>query len=338
MRASLCISMVLAALTASATATRAADPSQFLDWSTAGLPGRLHVPSTYVPGQKRPLILFLHGGGEHGTDNLAQINGNIDLLLEAAETHGGAFLYAPQSNSGAWASTATTPTTDIQRAVAMIDQAAQTYSIDRNRIYLTGLSSGGGGTWDALASYPGVFAAGVPICGNFGASVFQPTLVNKPIWAFHAQDDPVVSVTRSQQMTNAIVTAKGHAPFTFPPLAPHEGRLYADEPLRYMEGGSGGHGIWHAVYAYEPMRDWLFSQSLPEPAAGGIVAAAMLCLRRVRLPSAQATARSTAAKNVGFAGFVGYGWASYDETNFESDYFDAHQSPFANTYNNHNLP
>ena len=80
MRTLLYISIVLAALTASATPTRAADPSQFIDWSMTGLPGRLHVPTTYVPGQKRPLILFLHGGGERGTDNLLQINGNIDLL------------------------------------------------------------------------------------------------------------------------------------------------------------------------------------------------------------------------------------------------------------------
>ena len=66
-------------------------------------------------------------------------------------------------------------------------------------------------------------------------------------------------------------------------LAPHEGRLYTDEPLRYMEGGSGGHEIWHAVYAYEPMRDWMFSQSLPEPGSGVIImTAAIPWLRRTR--------------------------------------------------------
>ena len=154
--------IVIAATTAQSAI--AASAEQFLDFSTAGLPGRLHVPTAYLPQHKLPLILFLHGGGERGSDNLLQINQNIDLLLEASESHGGAFLYAPQSSTGVWATTAASPTGDIQNAVAMIHQAMQTYSIDSNRIYVTGLSSGGGGTWDALAKYPSEFAAGIPIC------------------------------------------------------------------------------------------------------------------------------------------------------------------------------
>jgi predicted peptidase len=260
---------------------RGARTDDFVVYSMNGLPGRLHVPDGYIAGQMYPLILFLHGAGERGSDNVLQINANIDLLLEAAEVRS-AFLYAPQSSSGIWATTAATPMADLANAVAMIHNAKQVYTIDRDRVYVTGLSSGGGGTWDALAKYPGEFAAGVPICGTFGAALFRPTLIDKPIWAFHSQDDPIVPVTRSEEMVNAIVTAKGHEAFTFAPLAPKEGRLYTDEPQLFMEGGSGGHAIWSAVYAYEPMRDWLFTQSLPEPGVMAEAGWVIVFLRRSR--------------------------------------------------------
>src|SRR5262249_42144799 len=83
----------------------AADPNAFLVWSSPSLPGRLHVPDGYSSASKYPLILFLHGGGERGLDNVSQVNGNIDNLLAGSNLQG-AFLYAPQSAGGVWGTTA----------------------------------------------------------------------------------------------------------------------------------------------------------------------------------------------------------------------------------------
>src|SRR3954462_472439 len=101
------------------------------------LPGRLHVPTEYDtdPNTLRPLILFFHGSGESGTNNLSQINGNIDNLLAAAKARG-AFLYAPQTNIG-WENT-----TLFSYAMTMIDRAIADRDVDLNRIYVTGLSMG----------------------------------------------------------------------------------------------------------------------------------------------------------------------------------------------------
>ncbi|HEX3602302.1 MAG TPA: hypothetical protein VHU84_19265, partial [Lacipirellulaceae bacterium] len=149
------------------------------------LPGRLHVPAEYAadPNVPRPLILFFHGSGESGTNNTAQVNGNIDNLLAAAEARG-AFLYAPQTNIG-WDS----PTL-LGDALAMIDQAIAQRDVDPNRIYITGLSLGGGGAWNFLNLFPNRVAATVPICavgpsGNFDFN----GLLGEPIWAHHGRFD-----------------------------------------------------------------------------------------------------------------------------------------------------
>src|SRR5688572_9725861 len=197
---------------------RAADPNEFIVWSDPNLRGRMYVPSNYTPGGDHPLILFLHGFGERGTDNIAQVDSNIDPLLEAAKQRG-AFLYAPQSSGGAWGTTAAGPTLDVQRAVNMMHAAQAAYpGIDDDRLYLTGLSAGGGGAWDALASYPRTFAAGAPICGTLGSSVYRESLEDENIWAVHARNDSVVSVANSRNMINAIFTGDGFPAATFPPL------------------------------------------------------------------------------------------------------------------------
>jgi hypothetical protein len=83
----------------------------------------LYVPADYDPDVAYPFILFYHGFGERGTNNVAQVDGNIDGLLAAAKQRK-AFLYAPQSSGGNWGSTATTPTADIQNSIAMMNLAA----------------------------------------------------------------------------------------------------------------------------------------------------------------------------------------------------------------------
>src|SRR3954451_1958058 len=142
----------------------AANVADFIDFSLRNvrnqvtLPGRLYVPpeATSDPTTPRPFILFFHGAGEDGTNNTSQINGNIDNLLAEAKRRG-AFLYAPQTTNN-WSSTTTTG--DV---LTMVQSAEATLNVDRSRLYITGLSNGGGGTWNMVSRYPKVFAAALPI-------------------------------------------------------------------------------------------------------------------------------------------------------------------------------
>jgi predicted peptidase len=283
----------------------AANVADFIDFSLRNasnqviLPGRLYVPPEAAsdPTTPRPFLLFFHGAGEDGTNNTSQINGNIDNLLAEAKRRG-AYLYAPQTTNN-WSST--TLTTNV---MTMIGQAETSWNVDRNRLYVTGLSNGGGGTWNMASRYPGVFAAALPIAGVTPASDFSALrLVNEPVWAFHARNDTVVSVNVSHSVVNSILSAD-HQPLpTYPPasstsdyfisnpdLASHrtiedliqgggvsEYRIPGSHlDLMYYEFSTGGHGIWPTVYASPPVYDWLFAHTtaVPEPSAlAGLVAA-----------------------------------------------------------------
>ena len=271
------LSFLIAALLLAAAAqpARAADPNEFIVWSKTNLPGRLYVPADYDPGVAYPFILFFHGFGERGTNNVAQVDGNIDGLLAAAKQRK-AFLYAPQSSGGNWGSTAITPTADIANSVAMMRTAQSTYHLDANRLYVTGLSAGGGGAWDTLGSYPNTFAAGMPICGTLGSSVYRNTLDDESILTFHARDDSVVPVGTTRNMVNAILTGDGLPAATFPPAGSTEDAYVTGRSLQYYEFAAGDHGIWNYIYQEPLVYDWMFAQSLPEP--GGVVAIGVACL------------------------------------------------------------
>ena len=139
-----------------AALSSAASLRDFINFSDPSLPGRLYVPPQAATGP-RPLIVFLHGAGESGTDNTAQVNGNIDNLLTAAKARG-AYLYAPQTAIGWNSSTA------IDRVMAMVNRASAEQNVDELRFYATGLSMGGGGTWNLINRHGDQFAAAAPIC------------------------------------------------------------------------------------------------------------------------------------------------------------------------------
>jgi len=266
---------------------RAANVNDFIDFSFRApnnsllLPGRLYIPPE-ASVSPRPLILFLHGAGESGSNNLSQINVNIDNLLAEAKQRG-AFLYAPQTNSG-WS-----PTTITTHIATMLDRALVEQNLNMNRLYATGLSMGGGGVWNMLSRYPERFAAAVPICGVAPASDFLPAnLLDEPIWAFHARDDTVVPVDRSRVVVANILRAAQEPvpqfPFRDPTSFFHFDSQLLD--LHYTEPPTGGHVIWFSVYAYEPMYDWMFGHSsVPEPPAFllAVMAVCGLVFRRARL-------------------------------------------------------
>ena len=277
--------------------TFAANVSDFADFTLRDalgnvlLPGRLYIPPEAAsdPSTPRPFILFLHGGGEEGTDNTSQINVNIDNLLAAAKQYG-AYLYAPQSTS-TWNSSTLT-----NNVMTMIARAEAQQNVDVTRLYVTGLSNGGGGTWNMLSRYPDKFAAALPIAGIAPASDFvAANLVNDAIWDFHSRDDTVVSVNTSHNVLNSILTA-AHEPLPSYPASGSTTDFLIYNPnlevhrlleeninqlgnvaefqipngsldLLYYEVSVGGHGIWPVMYSAPPVYDWMFSHTLsvPEP-------------------------------------------------------------------------
>lgn len=213
---------------------------------------RLLLPADYNPACAYPLVIFLHGSGERGDDNLKQlVHGMNDFAKDENRRRFPCFVFAPQCpEKKSWAeidlkipkhtmsTEATEPTKQVIGAMAALQCE---YTIDPSRIYLTGLSMGGFGTWDLIQRYPDTFAAAVPICGG-GDEKQAARLVNLPIWAFHGSEDKGVVPERSRDMIAAIKQAGGNP--------------------RYTEYPGVGHDSWTATYADPRMIEWLFSQRL----------------------------------------------------------------------------
>ena len=249
----------------------AADPNEFLVWNytngSSTMPGRLYVPSDYNASQAYPIIVFFHGLGEGGTNNTAQVNNNINNLLAACKARK-AFLYAPQSFSGWWGDEMTV------QAMAKVTQTFGAYNIDQERVYVTGLSAGGGGVFSAMETHSNMIAAGVAICAASGGWRSRSNiLAGKPFWLYHAANDGTVGVDQSRNALNGIRAAEGKTTISFPldanPSNPYyntgspfytDGSTYYQEGmLRYTEYDTGNHGIWGRVYNEQWMYDWLFA-------------------------------------------------------------------------------
>jgi predicted peptidase len=204
------------------------------------------------PGGKVPVVLFLHGAGERGSDNEQQLKYLPTWLAEpAARERYPCFLVAPQCRSDhrwvevAWNDRASTPqaaipTTDMAAAVAALEATLALEAADPRRVFLTGLSMGGFGAWDLAARMPERFAALLPICGG-GDERTAPRLVDLPVWCFHGDADTAVPVERSRRMIAALEAAGGS--------------------LKYSELPDVGHDSWTPAYRDPAVLDWLFRQS-----------------------------------------------------------------------------
>lgn len=212
---------------------------------------RLLRPPQIEPGKTYPVVLFLHGAGERGTDNEEQLAYLPTWLAEPAmQERYPCYLVAPQCRPDhrwvevAWDDVASAPQTpqmtdDLAAAVAALDEALAMEAADPGRVYVTGLSMGGFGAWDLATRMPERFAALLPICGG-GDEATAPRLTRLPIWCFHGADDTVVAPERSRRMI-AAVKAAGGAP-------------------RYTEYAGVGHDSWTPAYRDPAVLDWLFSQ------------------------------------------------------------------------------
>lgn len=194
----------------------------------------LYLPSGYEDSDKDwPLLVFLHGLGERGPDiNKVKMHGPPKLIEQGQQFP--FIVVSPQCPEGSWW------TYETDKILALIDEITETYRVDKSRVYLTGLSMGGFGTWAVAAVNPDRFAAIAPVCGG-GYPFLAANLKDVPVWAFHGRADSVVPVEKSKGMVDAVNQAGGHAKLTVYPNV--------------------GHDSWTETYNNEELYQWFSSHS-----------------------------------------------------------------------------
>ncbi len=213
---------------------------------------RIYVPADYRADQSYPMLLFLHGAGERGNDNEAQLKNVAGTLPQEHPELRGCIIVAPQCpKDEKWVdvenwtqcrySADSIPESKAMREVVELLGALQNrYSVDRDRVYVAGLSMGGYGTWDLLVRHGDLFAAAIPVCG--GCDVEKAELLTDiPIRTFHGMKDPTVPYTGTSVMVERIRNLGGKK-ITFTP---------------YPEGN---HLIWDEAYSTDGLFTWLLSQ------------------------------------------------------------------------------
>jgi predicted peptidase len=220
------------------------------------LPYRILLPADYNPQKKYPLVLFLHGAGERGNDNEKQlVHGAKLFLTDANRKNFPAIVVAPQCpTDNYWGSVTvdrnTSPftlsfdysrpeTTALSAAIELVKKLIAEEGVDKKRIYITGLSMGGMGTFEAVYRYPKLFAAAAPICGGGDAARYTKQTAKIPFWVFHGDQDAVVSVKESHAMVAKLKSLKA--------------------VVKYTEYGGVNHNSWDNAFAEPDFMRWLFS-------------------------------------------------------------------------------
>jgi predicted peptidase len=215
---------------------------------------RLLRPETLRAGENYPLVLYLHGAGERGTDNAAQIK-YLPTWMSTGDMRSEfpCFLIAPQCRPDRlWVETPRAfdraaprqaPGPQMQVVINILGEVIASCPIDAKRLYLTGLSMGGYGSWDLGTRLAERWAAMAPICGG-GDELYADRLRNVPVWAWHGADDEVVPAVKSRRMIEAIRQAGG-------------------EP-KYTELPGVGHDSWTPAYTKaDGVVPWMFGQRKP---------------------------------------------------------------------------
>lgn len=198
----------------------------------------LYLPADYDPLQKYPFMLFLHGRGESdGPLSLVKKWGPPRLVDEGRQMP--YIIASPQCppRPVSWRQQG-----EQLKLISLLSHLEKNYSIDQGRMYLTGLSMGGYGSWRLAADHPGKFAAVAPICGK-GDPRDGPKLKDLPIWAWHGSDDKAVPPSGSIDMVEAIRASGGEKII-----------------LTTLEGV--GHNSWSAAYACPDLYSWFDRHSL----------------------------------------------------------------------------
>lgn len=218
---------------------------------------QVRVPDGWTAGRSWPVVLFLHGSGERGSDNQSQLSQGLPPWLAQHGKDFPAVMVIPQAPQGSsWSGEVE------QMALQALDDSITAYHGDRRRLYLTGLSMGGYGSWQIALDHPDMFAAAAIVCGGIRhpndserlrvqgipADVADPYvwvaahLGKLPVWIFNGAIDDVVPPEESHRM-HAALKARGN-------------------DVRYTEFPGVGHGSWEAAYATTQLWPWMFAHQL----------------------------------------------------------------------------
>lgn len=218
-------------------------------------PYQVYVPRDYDPAVPWPVVLFLHGAGERGDDGLRQTEVGIGRAIRLDPERYAAIVVMPQSPAdSSWQGD------PARAALAALDTTEAELSTDPDRVYLTGISLGGNGTWYLAYHHPERFAALVPVCGwvdRGGHLAAGPAegpgtryervarrLAHLPIWIWHGEMDSVVPVEESRAMAGALEAAGAR--------------------VRYTELPGIDHNAWDPAFGSRMLTDWLFEQKRRE--------------------------------------------------------------------------
>jgi predicted peptidase len=194
------------------------------------------VPKDYTGDKEYPVILFLHGAGSTGDDGEKQIKGGLAKAIRDKKEKFPFIAVFPQAHQKGWGANGPS----AKRALAILDTVHKDYKTDKKRVYLTGLSMGGFGTWSLAAAYPERWAAIAPICGG-GDPKTAEKIKDLPCWCFHGDADKTVSVEKSRAMIQALKDA-GSSP-------------------RYDEYPGVDHNSWDRAYATAALYTWFLKHS-----------------------------------------------------------------------------
>ncbi|MGH1542756.1 MAG: prolyl oligopeptidase family serine peptidase [Arenicella sp.] len=215
---------------------------------------RLHSPKKTDKGERYPLVLFLHGWGERGTDNIRHIKKAVpEMLTYAKSKQEKLYMIAPQfKENETWINGIRIDLVDsylspkeasysIKLVIKLLKEFIENNPVDTDRVYVTGLSAGGFGTWDILVREPDLFAAAIPVAGG-NAEDTAEAIKHIPLWVIHGEKDDVINRNFSRRSVAALKKAGGT-----PVYSEFKGMTHADPD-------------WHFVYSNIEILDWLFSQ------------------------------------------------------------------------------
>ncbi len=199
----------------------------------------VHLPDDYDADREKlwPLVLFLHGAGERGSDiDLAAVHGP-PMLADAGREFPFVLVTPQCAESSQWVA-------EVSTLSALLDEVVAAHRIDPARISVTGLSMGGFGTWSLAVRYPERFAAIAPICGGLWMQSAAPVR-SLPVWAFHGDADDVVPISATEQIVTELQSL--------------------DADVRFTRYAGVGHDSWTETYANPEFYDWLLSHRRVDP-------------------------------------------------------------------------
>ncbi|MCJ8166774.1 prolyl oligopeptidase family serine peptidase [Pontibacter sp. E15-1] len=215
------------------------------------LPYRILYPKNFDPARKYPLVLVLHGAGERGDDNQKQLVYGAKRFLEEQEQFPAIVVFPQCPTDSYWSNVDIVkdeagkrtfnfqekgkPTEAMRSLMGLLKQLEKSGSIDKERMYLGGLSMGGMGTFELLRRKPNTFAAAFPICGGGHPATARKYAKKVDLWVFHGEDDSVVPVEKSRIMAAALEDAGGDVQLTIYPGVNHNSWDYAFKEPALLE-------------------------------------------------------------------------------------------------------